>query len=343
MKPSFAVKSLSLLAAVVLAFTLAGCQYILPVEEEPLAPPLVPPKDVVYTTVDVTRGDMAHTVQGVARFESVKMVDVYFKAGGGRVKAINAKIGAMVKKGEVLLELDVDDLDYQLSIARLELKQMENNYASLKTQMKRAKDKTQLTNAAIGLDIKRLQIKHMEQQKENATLRAPIDGSVVYVTNARQGSWVDAYSTLVRVSDQSQKMLTYMDEANRSEFQIGMKVQVTMKSDDTVTEGEVVSTPFEREKYDEEKLNKMLFIKVPDEVMAKAKVGDEAKIVLVLAERKGVLKLPRNVVRTYLQRKYVQVLENGVKVEKDIETGLQTSTEVEILKGLEEGEKVISR
>lgn len=343
MNASRLAKVLSLLIAMLLMLLASGCQYILPSEEEPLPPPLVQPKDVVYTTVDVERGDMVSSVQGVGRLESIKMVDMHFTAGGGRVKSINAKIGDMVKKGDVLIELDTDDLDHQITIARLQLKQMENNYASLQVQMKRARDKMPLRNAEIELQIKRLDIKHMAQLKENATLRAPIDGSVVYVTNARQGGWVDAYSTLVRVADQSVKMLTYVDDTNRAAFQIGMKVQVTLRTDNSTAEGEVVSTPFEREKYDEERLNKMLFIKVPDEFLANTKVGDEAKLVLILAERKGVLKLPRNVVRTYLQRKYVQVLVDGVKVEKDVQTGLETPTEVEILSGLEEGEKVIVR
>lgn len=343
MKASSIAKTLSLIVALLMIAMASGCQYILPKEEEPLPPPLVQPKDVVYTTVAVTRGDMVSSVQGVGRLESVRMVDVYFSAGGGRVKSINAKYGDSVKKGDVLLQLDTEDLDYRMQVENLRLQQMENNYAVLEKAMKRARDKTQLTNAKIDLDIEKLNIKQMEQQKSDATLIAPIDGSVVYVTTANQGSMVDAYTTLVRIADPSVKMLAYEDDANRSQFQVGMKVQVTLNSDGTTSEGEVVSTPFERDKFDDEKLAKMLFIKVPDDFLKNSQVGDEAKIVLVLAERKGVLKLPRNVVRTYLQRRYVQVLVNNVKVEKDVQVGLETPTESEIVSGLQEGDKVIVR
>ncbi len=343
MNASRPIKFLSLCIAMLLMILASGCQYILPAEEEPLAPPLVVPRDVDYTTVDVARGNLVNSVQGVGKLESVKLVDIYFTAGGGRIKSTNVKLGDTVKKGDVLIQLNVDDLNYQLSIAQLRLKQMENSYSSMEKQMKRARDKTPLKNAEIDLQIQRLEVKHLKDQIENATLRAPIDGSVVYVTYAHQGSYVDAYTTLVRVADQSVKMLTYMDDLNRPYFQIGMKVQVTLVSDKSTTEGEVVSTPFERDKYDDEKLNKMLFIKVPDEFLANTKVGQEAKLVLILGERQNVLKIPRSVVRTYLQRKYVQVLVDGVKVEKDIQTGLETATEVEIISGLEEGEKVIVR
>lgn len=343
MKASRIAKFLSLVMAALFISITAGCQYILPSEEEPLPPPLVEPRDVVYSTVNVERGDMVNSVQGVARVESVRFVDLFYKAGGGRVKSVKPKIGDMVKKGDVLIELDTDDLDHQLEIARLELKAMQNDYASLKKAMRRASDKTPLKNFEINLEIKKLDIKYKEQMKENSVLRAPIDGSVVYITTVNQGTWVDAYTTLVRIADQSVKMMVYADSLNRSSFQIGMKVQVTRKSDSTKAEGEIVSTPFERDKFDTEKLAEMLFIKVPDEFIQNMKVGDEAKIELVLGERKGVLKVPRNVIRTYMQRKYVQVLVNGLKVEKDVEVGLQTLTEAEILGGLEEGDKVILR
>jgi macrolide-specific efflux system membrane fusion protein len=340
MKASSMVKTLSLLVAVLMAAMAAGCQYILPKEEEPLAPPLVVPKDVVYTTIDVERGDIVNSVQGMARFESVRMVDVFFSAGGGRVKSVNAKYGDTVKKGDVLLELDTGDLDYELQVAKLRYQQQVNNYNVLK---KRTRDKTTLKNAQIDLDVAKLGIKQLEQKKADAKLVAPIDGNIVYVTTANLGSNVDAYSTLVRIADPSVTMLQYENDNNRSSFQIGMKVQVTMKSDDSTCEGEVVSTPFEREKFDAEDLANMLFIKVPDEFVKNTKVGDEAKVVVILAERKGVLKLPRNVVKTYMQRRYVQVLVDNVKVEKDVQVGLETATECEILSGLEEGDKVIVR
>ena len=49
----------------------------------------------------------------------------------------------------------------------------------------------------------------------------------------------------------------------------------------------------------------------------------------------------RNVVRNYMGRRYVQVLEDGLKKERDVQVGLETSTDVEIIKGLEEGEEVV--
>jgi membrane fusion protein, macrolide-specific efflux system len=341
MKSSSMAKILSFTIAVLLAAAASGCQYILPKEEEPLAPPLVQPKDVVYTTVDVARGDMQQTVQGVGRFESVKMVDLSYSESGGRLKSLNVKVGDDVKKGDIIAQLDTADLDYKLQVEKLRLKQMENNYASLKKAMKRAKDQTPVTNAAIDLQIERLTVQQLENQKSDSILRSPIDGSVVYVAVTNLGDAVDAYSTLARIADVGVKMLTYIKDSGNTQFQIGMKVKVTLRSDSSTMEGEVVSTPDDMVQKDKTKTDNTVYIKLSDDFMKKVDIGEEASIVMVVAERQNVLKLPRNVVRTYMLRRYVQALVDGVKVEKDVQVGLETTTECEIISGLNEGDKVI--
>ncbi len=341
MKAGKLIKPLAIALALLFSTLLAGCQYLFPTEEPLQTPPLLESKEISYNTVDVERGDIVYSVQGVGRFESTKVADVYFANGGGRIKKINVKLGEKVKKGDVLIELDVGELEYDLKRAEIKLQIQQNDYAALRKQLRHSSDKTALKNAALSLESAELDVKQIKEQIENSELKSPLTGSVTYVTNANQGTQVDSYSTLVRVADQTEKMLIYQKDGNSNQFQIGMKVQVTLNNDGTACEGEVVSTPFDRLSYNNDTLDSLIFISVPDDVMKKTEVGDQARLVLVLDERKDVLKLPRNVVKTYMQRRFVQVLENGVKVEKDVQVGLETTTEVEILDGLKEGEKVI--
>ena len=69
--------------------------------------------------------------------------------------------------------------------------------------------------------------------------------------------------------------------------------------------------------------------------------GTQASISLTLAKAEDVLVLPRGMIRSYLGRRYVQVLNNGVREERDVQLGLESATEVEIVEGLKEGEEVI--
>ena len=338
MKAGKLVKVLSIVLAVAM---LAGCQYIFPKEEELQAPPLMESKEITYSTVDVVKGDITESVQGNGRFESIKIADVYFANGGGRIKKLNVKIGDTVKKGDPLVELDVGGLEYDLKRAKIQLQIQQNDYTNLK---RHTSDKTARANAELALETAKLNVEQLQDQIDNSILKSPLNGSVTFVTNASQGSQVDSYATLVKVADQSEKMLTYIGTGDTvGKFQIGMKVQVELKNGGAKCEGEIVSTPFDREKYDSDTLNSMVFIKIPDDVMKNCAVGDEARLTLVLNERKGVLKLPKSAVHNYqVTRNFVRVLENGAQVEKDVELGLQTTTEVEILNGLTEGEKVIA-
>ncbi|MNI96739.1 hypothetical protein D3C73_1552570 [compost metagenome] len=54
-----------------------------------------------------------------------------------------------------------------------------------------------------------------------------------------------------------------------------------------------------------------------------------------------MLIIPKVGLRSYMGRDYVQVLEGESRKEIDVEKGIVSSTEVEIRKGLKEGQKVI--
>ena len=74
-----------------------------------------------------------------------------------------------------------------------------------------------------------------------------------------------------------------------------------------------------------------------------AAINDPALVSLVLARRENVVVLPKYVLKTYADRTYVNLLIDGIKVERDIETGVETATEVEIVKGLQAGDLVVTR
>jgi hypothetical protein len=54
-----------------------------------------------------------------------------------------------------------------------------------------------------------------------------------------------------------------------------------------------------------------------------------------------VIVLPRGAIRSYMDRYYVQIMEGDYRKEADIEVGLMTPTQVEIVRGVEEGQQVI--
>jgi hypothetical protein len=51
--------------------------------------------------------------------------------------------------------------------------------------------------------------------------------------------------------------------------------------------------------------------------------------------------LPKYLVHTYMGRRFVKVLDNDLVTERDVETGIETSTHYELIGGLEPGEHVV--
>ena len=81
----------------------------------------------------------------------------------------------------------------------------------------------------------------------------------------------------------------------------------------------------------------------PDELPPDVSMGDSATVRLILDRAEDVIVIPRNLIRNYLGGQFVYILANGIKEERNVEVGIQTATEAEIVKGLEEGETIIIR
>lgn len=84
-----------------------------------------------------------------------------------------------------------------------------------------------------------------------------------------------------------------------------------------------------------------VYIKVlnPDENLF---LGVEAKVVVSTGTVQGAITIPIEAVNTDVNGQFVYVVEDGAVVKRGVETGLTTNLEIEIKKGVEEGEQVIT-
>ena len=69
-----------------------------------------------------------------------------------------------------------------------------------------------------------------------------------------------------------------------------------------------------------------------------------ANITITTQRKDDVVIIPNQALRRFGGRKYVQIIaENARKREVDVETGIATDTETEIIKGIKEGTRVVSQ
>jgi multidrug efflux pump subunit AcrA (membrane-fusion protein) len=323
----------------VLGGALAGCS-LLPKEEEALKPPLVKPAQENYTTVKVEKGSIVKAISGSGSLESVHTDISQFTGQGGRIQEILVKSGDKVKKGDVLVQLILDGLDLQVKEQQLALEKAKYAYQ----QVRNGEDQA-VKIAGLQLEIEQIKYDRLSKQLNSKQLVAGIDGQVIFTETLEEGDFVEAYQTLVVVADPTKlRIAIRVENANDiREVDVGAKADITLKEEKVI--GKVVQTPSSSpdtlNKDLAEKYAKTLYIEVPT-LPKEAEIGSMVDVKIITQQRDDVVKIPRSGLRSYLGRNFVRVLEDGKRLrEIDVEPGLAGSTEVEIVKGLTEGQIIV--
>ncbi|NIK80226.1 macrolide-specific efflux system membrane fusion protein [Paenibacillus castaneae] len=326
--------------ALLISASLTGCS-LLPAEENALKPPLVKPAQESYRTVVVEKGTISQEINGNGSLESIDYEIAQFKGQGGRIAKMLVSAGNQVKKGDVLVQLGVDGLDIQL-------KEQQLSVEKAKLAVKQAKlndDSDTLKIAQLQMDVESLKLERLMTTFNSKQLVAEMDGQVTFVEDLEPGDFVDAYQTLVIISDPSKlRIALRVDTGSEiSGVNVGFPAKVTFGT--KVVQGKVVQTPSSApttlNPMLQERYSKTLYIELA-ELPSDAAIGGFADVKIILQQRDDVLKIPRSGVRSFLGRTFVRTLEEGNKIrEIDVETGIKGSTEIEITKGLEEGAVVV--
>lgn len=377
--------------------SLSGC-YFFPQEEEVLAPPLKVPEQLVYKTVKVEKGNIEKRVNATGYFISDSQTDLFFKQRGGRIETINVKTGDMVDVGDILIQLETDNLETQIIQQEIAFEKLKLNYNQNLSNAKRtiSLSELQLEDLSIKLDrlkkriedipedlsiqdvmpgadteaelleeqIKKqeieiegerekyknieemmeldirtaeMQIDGLKSELEKTRLITPLAGRVVWLTSSKAGEYIYAHTNLIRIADVTKLKLRYTGD-NISDFKINNIVEV--KIEDNLYEGIVVMTPSTAPFDLDENIKRSVLIDVKG-LPSGVKLGDSARIGLLLDKKEDVVIIPRSLLHGFMGQKTVYILEDGIKIDRNVQVGIETPTEVEIIKGLEEGEEII--
>lgn len=323
-----------------LLIPLSACS-LLPKEEPVLAPPLVEPAKIEYDTVEVKKGNVIKRVKGLGTLTPAINQPLSFSQSGSRLKKVSVKKGEKVKKGQLIAQLDPGNLTVELELAEIELKKAEIKVKQLRAQ---AADSYSMELAELDIDGLQIRVKNLRNELEKTKMTSPINGIVTFITEKKAGDSVDAFESIVHVADTSNLQLIYSAISGDEvvDTKVGMKAEILINGK-TLT-GKVVQTPSEVpiEKLEEnpDLYQRSIFMaieKPPKDI----NVGESADFEIITAQKKDVLIIPKSALRTLVGRDYVQILEGQAKREIDIEKGLVSATEVEVISGLEVGDTVI--
>jgi len=155
------------------------------------------------------------------RTRAFRTVDIKAEVHG-RVVAIKAVEGQRVKKGDVLVKLGTEDREARIVETRAMLVQRELEYEAAKVLRKKGyRAATQLAASAAQLDAARAQLKRMQVEFANLTLRAPFDG-IVEMQHAELGAFLKIGGEIVRIVDEDPFLVTgQVSERDVAKLRVG--------------------------------------------------------------------------------------------------------------------------
>ena len=136
--------------------------------------PVIPAVRVRTITAEIRSQDLV--IRG--QTQALRKVQVRAETAG-KVSAIKADKGAVVKAGDTICQLAVDARTAMLAEARAQMKQRELEYeASKKLQDKGFRSETSVAGDLAQYQSAKAQVERMEKEFENTKIKAPFDGVV---------------------------------------------------------------------------------------------------------------------------------------------------------------------
>lgn len=329
----------------VLLAILAGCG-VLPKEEDIIPTPIPTPAETNKAVYDVKRGDLIESIVVNGRLTAAQESVLYFKAQG-RLKSLLVVSGDKVTVGQKLAEQEVGDLDTKVAQADLTMRK-----AQSKLEQTRAKggDRFDLQMAQLDLDSARIVYENLRQQLTDSQLISPFEG-IVTETVGKPGEIVQAYIPIVTVSNPVELQISaeLTNEGDSTRLAVGQKGHVILdKVPNSKLPIELVQLPNTSATTLDGKplpasLRRTFKLNPTAPLPPTATMGMLGRVTVILREKKDVMILPNAAIRAFGGRRYVQITTAGRKREIDIETGIITQTETEVVKGLKEGDRVIGQ
>ncbi|WP_028545005.1 efflux RND transporter periplasmic adaptor subunit [Paenibacillus taiwanensis] len=344
-------KAMLVLLSSTLLFT-SACSLLPKEEEEEVLPTITPPTVSKKPEYEVTRNTLETKVSSTGKLMSEQEETLSFTVDGLRIKEVKVKNGDNVKAGQVIASLDVEKLQKELRNQRLQLRLEE---AKMKETLRKKDemDPIDFEQTQVAYQEKLQSIADAEKEIAKGTLVAPFDGTVVSVS-AVKGANSKAYDPIAIVADTSRLTIAVqMSKDDQKRISIGMEANVSINNVDGVVKGKVKALPVSSPDGNNngnplpgqtptDKLENYVIIGV-DKLPKGLNRGQMLSVSIVTQRKKDAIVIPVSALRTIGSRTYVQVVDEKGKREVDIEIGQQTSTEIEVLQGLQPGQKVVGR
>ncbi len=337
-------KFICLLMPAMILFQLGGCVLLPETSTNEALQPVVKleePKKIAANTYTVRRGDIENRTENWGVFVSPHSYQYHFKTSG-ILKVITASYSQEVLPGDVLAELDTENLKEQLEKARINLKRANLDYEKIRLEgeLNGGGNKYQIESAKIELEIAELDVRQLEGAIGKSVLKAENKGVVTSISGIPIGGQVNSKDVIVVVTDRSGIMLVSKETSQADKFSAGMKVNVKYRNN--LYEGEIVKLPKDTLTEEEDYLTGTIQVKVsglPEDVS----LNDIAGFYVINERAENAILIKKRDVYTVEGKSFVMVNKDGIIQEREIKTGIVSSDsdDIEIVDGLSDGDEIL--
>jgi membrane fusion protein, multidrug efflux system len=251
-----------------------------------------------------------------------------------KVQSVLAKVGQQVKEGQVIIEFPTDNPALQYDQAKAALDNSETLYKRMKNLLAAGETSQQnYDNAETQYLVNK---RNFESINQMLFVRAPISGKIIEM-NVKAGDNMDHGNPLFTVGTIS-RMKARLNVSDQEVIQLKLGMTAVINFNTRQFTGKITEIPLAMNEMTRSFPVEVQFDNRGEEL--KSGILAEVKINTYVKENSIVL--PRSVILTHGDKKYVYIESNGIAVERQITTGEESGIEVEVLNGLKVGDRLIT-
>lgn len=296
-----------------------------------------PAAAVTAETYTVKATPMATTVSTVGTLRANEAVDIVTELTK-RLVRVEVEEGAQVAKDDVLFVLDDADLTAEITEIEARLKLAQANEARTGSLLpEKAISRQAYDLAKSELDIFKAQKATKEVELAKTRIRAPFAGKTG-VRRVSEGALVNPSTILMTLQDLSRIKVDFpLPERYAAEVKPGQKFTFTVAGNATVFEGKIqVIEPSVAA------ATRSLQIRGICDDPKGLFPGGFAEVTLSLDTVENGFAIPSQAIVPSAKGQGIYVVKDGKAEFRDVEIGIRTSGQVQVLRGLAEGDQVLT-
>ncbi|MCK9279580.1 MAG: efflux RND transporter periplasmic adaptor subunit [Melioribacteraceae bacterium] len=295
--------------------------------------------DVFYVSVQpVSSNSLSEDISLIGTVNADKDVNIVSETQG-KVVAVNTKVGDYKQVGSILIQVDDELKKAAFMSAEANFEKSKKDFERYTVLLKQGSaTDAQMDNIKLQLANAESQYIVARKQLSDTKITTPISG---YVTarNVDIGTMVNPGMVIGNVVDIS-KVKVKVNVAEQDVFKIktGNKVEVTTDVfPGTVFEGRIETISSKADEVHTYPIE----VAVYNNGAQKLKAGMFAKVSFSTSTKEGSLTIPREALLGSVKEPEVYVVENDIAKLRKLVLGEEAGVRVEVLDGLQSGEKVV--